>query len=304
MNHASMTALISLFARAYHAEHYDAKIFDDSLARALLSDEEYRQISDSMSAGISFFNPDFQGTGAEALRWVVDNQLSPSPLGRAAFAERALKTAVSIGARQYLILGAGYDTFAYRRPAWANALQVFEIDQAATAEDKKQRLQRAGIAAPDWVQYIYTDFTQPRWQMSLLENSAFDCKKISFCSLLGLIYYLSAHTFEALVAALSSIVPKGSSLVFDYPDESSGSERAGMRSQKQIQLADAAQEAMQAGYFHEEMEKILANYGFLIYEHLTPVKITDQYFDAFNRAQPLHPMRAFDNVNYCLAVKQ
>ena len=304
MNHASMTALISLFSRAYHAEHYDVKIFDDSLVRALLSDEEYRQISDSMSGGISFFNPDFQGTDTEALRWVVDNQLSPSPLGRAAFAEQALQTAVSIGARQYLILGAGYDTFAYRRPAWAHALQIFEIDQAATAEDKKKRLQRAGIAIPDQIQYIQADFAQSQWQTALLENPAFDCGKISFCSILGVVYYLSAHTFEALISALSSIVPKGSSLVFDYPDENSDTAHAGTRAKKQFQLADAAQEAMQAGYSYADMEKILSAHSFLIYEHLTPPEITRQYFEAFNRSQPMHPIRAFDNVNYCLAVKQ
>ena len=300
MNQASMTALVSLFARAYHAEHYDVKVFDDSLARALLSDEEYRQISHSMSGGISFFNPDFHGSDADALRWLVDNQLSPSPLGRAAFAEQALERAAAIGARQYLILGAGYDTFAYRCPAWAQTLSVFEIDRAAAVEDKKRRLQRAGIAVPDRVQYIQTDFSQPQWQTSLMEAPAFDREKISFCSLLGLIYYLSAHTFDALVAALSSIVPKGSSLVFDYPDENSGSERT----EKQAQLASAAQEAMQADYSYEDMEKILADHGFLIYEHLTPDEITSQYFAAFNRTHPLHPMRAFDNVNYCLAVKQ
>ena len=304
MNHASMTALISLFARAYHAEHYDVKIFDDSLARALLSDEEYQKISDSMSGGISFFNPDFQGTDAEALRWVVDNQLSPSPLGRAAFAEQALQTAVSIGARQYLILGAGFDTFAYRRPAWALALQVFEIDQAATAEDKKKRLQRAGIAVPDRTQFIHTDFTQPQWQASLLETPSFECGRISFCSLLGVVYYLSAHTFEALIATLASLVPKGSSLVFDYPDKNSDTGHAGTRAKKQLQLADAAQEAMQASYSCADMDKILSAHGFLVYEHLTPPEITRQYFEAFNCAQPMHPIRAFDNVNYCLAVKQ
>lgn len=304
MNHASMTALISLFARAYHAEHYDVKIFDDSLARVLLSDEEYRQISDAMSGGISFFNPDFQGTDAEALRWVVDNQLSPSPLGRAAFAEQALQTAVSIGARQYLILGAGYDTFAYRRPAWAQELPVFEIDRAATAEDKKRRLQRAGIPIPSHIQFIHTDFTHPQWQTPLLKNPAFDCEKISFCSLLGVVYYLSTHTFEALIAALASILPKGSSLVFDYPDVNSNTESAGIRAKKQVQLAGAAQEAMQAGYSYEDLEKILSAHGFLIYEHLTPPEITRQYFGAFNRAQPMHPIHAFDNVNYCLAVRQ
>ena len=51
------------------------------------------------------------------------------------------------------------------------------------------------------------------------------------------------------------------------------------------------------------MEKLLADHGFLIYEHLTPEEITAQYFALYNRACPDSPMRAFDHVNYCLAVR-
>ena len=62
MNDASMTARKCLFARAYHAETYGIKVFDDSLARRLLTDEEYRQMAGYLAQGISFFAPDFQGT--------------------------------------------------------------------------------------------------------------------------------------------------------------------------------------------------------------------------------------------------
>lgn len=117
MNDASMTARMCLFARAYHAETYGIKVFDDSLARRLLTDEEYRQMAGYLVQGISFFAPDFQGTAEEALAHVVNSQLSPSPLGRGAFAETSLERAAAIGARQHVLLGAGYDTFACRQPA-------------------------------------------------------------------------------------------------------------------------------------------------------------------------------------------
>jgi O-methyltransferase involved in polyketide biosynthesis len=71
-----------------------------------------------MSEGIAFFNPSFVGTKEEALRWVVNHQLSPSPLGRAAFAEKMLENAVKIGAEQYLIFAAGYDTFSEMKSFW------------------------------------------------------------------------------------------------------------------------------------------------------------------------------------------
>ena len=117
MEQKSLTALISAFSRAYHALNNEVTIFNDSLARDLLTDEEFNQIAKNMSNGIGFFNPSFVGEPEQALRWVVDNQLSPSPLGRAAFAEKSLEWAVRTGTEQYLSWGAGYVTFASRQPS-------------------------------------------------------------------------------------------------------------------------------------------------------------------------------------------
>lgn len=74
MNETSMTALISAFARAYHSLHNEVTVFDDSAARLLLSDEEYRQISKSMAAGIQFFAPGFTGDTEQAScagSWII-----------------------------------------------------------------------------------------------------------------------------------------------------------------------------------------------------------------------------------------
>ena len=300
MQQTSMTALVSLFARAYHTEQNPCPVFRDPLARQLLTDEEYRQISAQMAAGISFFAPGFHGTEDEALRHIVDHQLAPSPLGRAAFAEEALERAVAIGARQYCLLGAGYDTFAYRQPAWAHALQIFELDRPAPLEDKRLRLGRAGLEVPDNVHFIPVDLTHPKWQQPLLDSGAFR-RRITFCSLLGLVYYLPHPAFAALLAALGGLLPEGSSLVFDYPD--AGSAAAGV-SQRQEALAAEAGEPMAAGYTYREMERLLEEHGFLIYEHLLPHEITHRYFSVHNQAQPLHPMEAFPHVNYCLAIRR
>ena len=303
MEQKSMTALVSAFARAYHSLNNGVRIFDDSVARQLLTEDEYRQIGQSMSGGIGFFNPSFQGNPEQALRWIVDNQLSPSPLGRAAFAERSLERAVRAGAKQYLIFGAGYDTFAYRQPSWAQALEIFEIDHPMTAKDKRERLQNAGIVIPENVRLIEADFTKEGWQQALLNHAAFSNGKISFCTILGVAYYLSRECFASLVSVIGSIAAKGSSLLFDYPDENSYTDQAGQRAKKQAMLAGAANEKMLASYSYSDMEQLLVSCGFLIYEHLTPKDMTEQYFDAYNQANPLHPMTAFDHVNDCLAVK-
>ncbi|MEG0229139.1 MAG: class I SAM-dependent methyltransferase [Oscillospiraceae bacterium] len=304
MKQKSMTALVSAFSRAYHQQNNEVTIFNDSVARQLLTDEEYCQIAKSMSDGIGFFNPSFVGKPEQALKWIVDNQLSPSPLGRAAFAEKSLERAVQVGAKQYLIFGAGYDTFAYRQPSWANKLEIFEIDQLATASDKQERLKNNNLVIPDNVHYIEADFTKQEWQDTLLNHKAFDNNKISCNTILGVTYYLSKECFDSLISVMGSIMPIGSSIIFDYPDENSYTEKAGERAKKQSMLAGAAKEKMLASYSYFDIERLLSAHDFLIYEHLNAKEMTEQYFDVYNKANPKHQMTGFDNVNYCLAVRK
>lgn len=304
MEQKSLTALVSAFSRAYHAEHKPVKIFNDSLAKKLLTDEEYAGIARNMSQAIAFFQPAFAGSQEDALREVVDYQLSPSPLGRAVFAEEALEAAAALGARQYLIIAAGYDTFAYRQPEWAARLQIFEIDHPATAEDKSRRISALQIEEPANLHRISADFREPDWPSRVLECPAFDPKLRSFCSLLGISYYLPKDTFKHLLSVIVSLLPSGSSIVFDYPDELTFTAQAGERAQKQVMMAAKAGEPMQASYSYLELERMLEELNLLIYQHLTPAEITGQLFQAYNESQPEHQITAFDNVNYCLAVKR
>jgi len=304
MERSSMTALVCAFARAYHSKNNKVKVFDDSMAEKFLKEKEYKQISSSMVQGIKFFNPGFEGSEEEALRWIVDNQLSPSPLGRAAYAESMLENAVRIGAKQYLVFAAGFDTFAYRQPDYAEKLQIFEIDHPLTSKDKQERVRAASEKEIKNLHYIQADLSKNDWPNNLLLCPAFDRDTISFCSLLGISYYLSKEDFINIIRSISNIVPEGSSIVFDYPDQNSYTENAGERAKKQAAIANAANEAMLASYSYTEIEQILSESGFLIYDHLEPQEITKQYFEECNLANPEHPITAFDNVNYCLGVKK
>lgn len=298
MKQPSMTALVSTFARAYHAAHSTTPIFNDTLAKALLYPGEYQMIAQHMLQGRAFFN--ITNEGEEALRRIVDEYLSPALLGRAAYAESALKNAVRIGARRYLILGAGYDTFAYRQPTWAAPLQVVEVDQSAIIEDKHRRLQAARIAIPDNAQFIAADLSRPKDWRTLGHLPALSSKVPTLCSLLGLTYYLPQPALAALLKLLNDLLPPGSSLVFDYPLPAY---IQGTGSAKQAALAQAAGEKMQAAYTYEEIEALLAQYHFLVYEHLSAKALTDQYMNTYNSANPAHPIAAPTNVCYCLAVR-
>lgn len=300
----SLTALLSLFARAWHNERYAVRVLEDDVSRKLLSDEEYRTVGAHMANGISFFAPQFSGTNEQALRLIATEYLCPSVLGRAVFSEQALRTAAKIGAKQYVLLGAGYDTFAYRQPEFGKRLCIFELDRAKTVQDKISRLARAGITPPENVRYLAADFTVSGWEQLLVQHPDFDKDTPTFCSLLGLVYYLPTADFVRLLRILQKLLCAGSSLVFDYPDANAFGAHAGIRAQKQAKLARAAGEEMHGGYSEQTLIRLLSDCGFRVYEHLTPDEITAQYFALHNRANPETPLRAFDNVNYCLAVRK
>lgn len=231
-----MTALVSAFARAYHSEQNGIKIFNDDIAKLLLSDQEYNQIYNSMAQGIRFFNPDFNGNEKEALQWIVDHQIYGTP--------------------------------------------------------------------PENLTYVPFDLQDTHIGDTLLSQTHYDRSSFSFWSLLGITYYLSKEHFENLIKGISNTVCVGSTIVFDYPDQDTYTEKAGPRAKKQTQMAGGAGETMLASYSYSEMETLLSHHDFLIYEHLEPHEITEQYFSEYNKANPQNTITAFDNVNYCLAVKR
>ena len=95
----NMTAKVSCFARAYHYNNNSIRIFTDDIAEKLLG-EDYNQIAKSMSDGIDFFCPGFEGTREEGLRLILDRQISPSVLGRSVFCESKLAYAIANGSKQ------------------------------------------------------------------------------------------------------------------------------------------------------------------------------------------------------------
>ena len=299
-NKSSLTALIASFSRAYHAEFDEPKIFHDPIARQLMTDDEYRQIIGYMVGGIDFFAPEMKSeltAPDDILKWVVQTQLAPTPLARARYCENMAMNAIKIGAKQYVILGAGMDTFAYRNPALLSKIHVFETDHPETQKFKKTKVERAGWVIPGNLHYVPVDFTKDNLTAAL-HNSGFDATKATFFSWLGVTYYLKKKDFENMVKTISSLSPDSSGLLFDYPDENFlGSDVK--RVQNQVAMAQAAGEPMKPGYRYEELEQLLAEYGFLIYEHLTASDIETRFFA--NRTDYLH---AFEHINYALAIKK
>ena len=129
---------------------------------------------------------------------------------RSRFAEARLAAAVRRGVRQLVELGAGYGTFAYRAPAWARDVRIFEVDEPATQGDKRARLARAGIAPPSNLTFVPIDFETTQLPDALAARG-FAATQPAFFSWLGVIPYLTRDAVEAVLRFVASARPAAAS---------------------------------------------------------------------------------------------
>ncbi|MGN0812168.1 MAG: class I SAM-dependent methyltransferase [Candidatus Coproplasma sp.] len=298
-NKASLTSLMSAFARAYHTENAKSPVFSDSVAKRLFNDEEYKAMCGYVVGGLDFFAPDKKGefeSGEETLKYLVNTQLAPTPVARAKYCEDALKTAVMTGTCQYVILGAGLDTFALREGEFLNKYSVFEVDHPVTQSDKRARIERAGLTLPNNLHFVPVDFTKDNLKERLLA-AGFDPNKKTFFSWLGVSYYLTVEQIINTLKSIASISAEGSTVVFDYADENLFSSNV-RRVQNMLAMAQAGGEGMKSGFSYQQLEKLLEERSFLIYELMTEQDIQSTYFEGRNNNE----MSAFEHINYVTAV--
>ena len=287
----NMTALVSLFARAYHQKNNDIKIFDDLLSTKLITEKEYEMIGLNMSQGISFFNPTFKGSKEEALKWVIDHQLSPSVLIRSAFCKEAIEEMKEKGCQQYLDFASGYDSFAYY---YQNQMHVFEIDKKEVIEDKRQRCKDVYI---ENIQFLSIDLSQENWINTLLQGD-YQEDQLSISSMLGLSYYLTKDEFKKMLKQLSKYLLKGSRLVFDYPSIQESKE-----TKINEMLAKEADESMKAKYSFAELKEILNQCHLTIIQHENHQTVTEKYISNYNAYYKDDPIKAPEGVCYCVVEK-
>ena len=287
----NMTALVSLFARAYHQKNKDIKIFDDLLSTKLITEKEYEMIGLNMSQGISFFNPTFKGSKEEALKWIVDHQLSPSVLVRSAFCKEAIEEMKEKGCQPYLDFASGYDSFAYY---YQNQMHVFEIDKKEVIEDKRQRCKDVDI---ENIQFLSIDLSQENWINTLLQGD-YQEDQLSISSMLGLSYYLTKDEFKKMLKQLSKYLLKGSRLVFDYPSIQESKE-----TKINEMLAKEADESMKAKYSFAELKEILNQCHLTIIQHENHQTVTEKYISNYNAYYKDDPIKAPEGVCYCVVEK-
>jgi methyltransferase (TIGR00027 family) len=192
------------------------------------------------------------------------------------YAEDCLAEGVERGLRQYVILGAGLDTFAFRQPPWAESLRIYEIDHPATQRWKCDRLAAAAIVVPSNLTFVSTDF-EGISLADALRAAGFDFCSKTLCSWLGVTQYLSLDAIRGTLEFVLSL-PHSSEIVFSFilPFEMSPPGEADA-------LAMVARKSAEVGepwlttISPDDLKARLRMMGFSDIIHLTPEQAHDRY---------------------------
>ena len=194
---------------------------------------------------------------------------------RSRYVEDKLAEAVAQGVTQYVVLGAGLDTFAWRNPF--PALRVFEVDFQATQEWKRAMLDNAKLATPAGLTFVPLDFEHQTLTSGLVE-AGFDAGKPAFFGWLGVVPYLTREAFRATLGDIARM-PAGSGVGFDY-----GLSAAVLGPLHRLTLQALADRVAAAGepfkllFTPEEIERELHQAGFARIEQRDSKRLNAQYF--------------------------
>ncbi len=273
----SKTAMGAAMLRAAHQILDDPKIFDDPIALKIMGEK-----------GESWLRGNLE-------RFQRDRYMRAFIVLRSRYAEDELARAMERGVRQYVILGAGLDTFPYRNPHPLSRLRVYEVDHPVTQSWKRRRLEEAGIEIPDTLTFAPVDFEKQTLGEGL-RQAGFKTVEPAFFSLLGVVVYLTraaaAETFK-FVASL----PRDSEIVFDcsLPNSSLDVFEALARQRRASRVA-AAGEPWLTYFDLPSLSGDLRQMGFSHVEHLGTESANERYFkdraDHFQVAGSGHMVKA------------
>jgi methyltransferase (TIGR00027 family) len=251
------TGLYAASQRAAHQILDNPKIFEDLLALRIIGAEAESKLRRSPAQ--------FQNRVERTVRalMVVRNR----------YAEDELARSIQRGIRQYIILGAGLDTFAYRN--CFPLLQVFEVDHPATQAWKRSCLERAAIPIPASVTFVSVDFER-QMMMDALGQSGFKSNELTFISWLGVVRYLSPEAFISVLTSIVSSMRPGSEVVFDSGPAPSLLQR--LREMPHRPIWTFKKNAFRPPYYDlASLKSDLKRIGFADVQLFGPTELNDRY---------------------------
>jgi methyltransferase (TIGR00027 family) len=210
-----------------------------------------------------------------------------SILARARFIEDWVVEQAGLGVGQYVILGAGLDTFAQRRPEIASRLKIFEVDQPGPQEWKRRRLIELGFGIPEWLKFVPVDFEKSGAWWKQLIASGFDADKPAVVASTGVSMYLTQEAISATLRQVAAFAP-GSTLAMTFllpieladPEVRPGLERA-------VKGAQASGTPFISFFTPTEMLALAREAGFKQARHVSAADLAQRYFSG--RTDGLRP---------------
>jgi methyltransferase (TIGR00027 family) len=227
------------------------------------------------------FSKQFAGSSAltafrmlpQSLLTVIESAL----VLRSRYSEDVLEEISSQGDCQYVILGAGFDTFAYRQPAWAMEIPIFEIDHPTTQEAKREIIEEAGYTLPANLNFCPIDFGTTSLHDALSETS-FSFEVPSVFSWLGVTQYVTDDAIRSTLEFVLTL-PASTTIVLSFiPPGSILSEEDRKHIETFEKPAAARGEPFVSRFEPEDLQSLIRGMGFSDVYHLTPSAAQELYF--------------------------
>ncbi|MEO5841838.1 MAG: class I SAM-dependent methyltransferase [Acidimicrobiales bacterium] len=192
-------------------------------------------------------------------------------------AEELVEQGVASGRNQYLLLGAGLDSFGVRRDDLADRLRVYELDHPVAQAVKRQRIMRARGSVPAHLELVPIDF-ETTTIAEALAASGHDAGQPSTVSWLNTIAYLTVDATTASLRGLGQVSAPDSRLIFNYPPNTPASPD-GEADLAAVRASVARKgEPFRSAYDPHDMERHVADAGFVVEQHLTETDLDQRFF--------------------------
>jgi methyltransferase (TIGR00027 family) len=228
--------------------------------------------------GLRLAAPDADWRGRPDMDPRATSQFRASIVARARFIEDLVVDQAGRGVGQYVLLGAGLDTFAQRRPEVASRLRVFEVDQPGPQAWKRQRLIELGFGVPEWLRLVPVDFEAGDAWWERLTTAGFDASQPAVVASTGVSMYLTRAAVFATLRQLAAL-GRGSTLVMSFllPLQLADPEaRPGL---EQAQKGARASGTPFISFFTPaEMLSLAREAGFREVQHVSAANLAERYF--------------------------
>ncbi|MCP4465858.1 MAG: SAM-dependent methyltransferase [Halieaceae bacterium] len=260
------TAEGAALARALHARDSDAPVLFDDWAIHLLAVEDREKV--------------LQGEPTDTMAAMGDFDTSPIfavNVGCLRYAEDEIDKCLGSGSAQYLILGAGLDTFALRRNDLLGKVAVYEVDHPDVQALKIERIRAAGRVPATMPVFVAVDFETTGLDDALGEVG-FDKTAISVATWLNTTHYLSVEAIDTTLSDLATVLAPGSRLILNYAPDVALSEDQIEFVTRLLSITDAAGEPLVSRFTPQAFEQLLQSRGFAVIEHADEAELTRRYF--------------------------